>query len=145
MGGLLSRGEKRPVCPRCHKKFGKTTGGGGAIRSNDCSCAYELPKDVVKTGEKLNGCQPGQQQSYCSVTFSPYVFRRWSSQYFDADGDLSHEFYEEIPSRKHRGPLLVRIEHGLIPQGWVDYEFPRLRSDLPYVMVELGSKSNFAT
>jgi len=69
MGGFLSRGEKRPVCPSCHRKFPKN----GAIRHGDCSCAYELPSEVVKAP---NGCQPPQSFN-CSVTFSPYVFRRW--------------------------------------------------------------------
>jgi len=75
---------------------------------------------------------------------SPYVYQRWSSMFFDEDGDLAHEFYEEVPARqtRSRGPTLVRITTKLTPQGWIDYEFPRLHRDLPFVMVEVQSKSD---
>ena len=34
---------------------------------------------------------------------TPFVYSRRGSQYFDEDGDLAHEFYEEVAPKKKGG------------------------------------------
>ena len=58
--------------------------------------------------------------------------------YFDEDGDLAHEFYEEvIPKRKggHRKMRRVSSKH-LTPQGEVKYPHPRLHVDFPIILYQ---------
>uniref|UniRef100_A0AAY5KJI4 Tumor suppressor candidate 2a n=1 Tax=Esox lucius TaxID=8010 RepID=A0AAY5KJI4_ESOLU len=49
---------------------------------------------------------------------TPFVFTRRSSLYFDEDGDLAHEFYEETVVTKNgrKKAKLKRIQKNLIPQ-----------------------------
>jgi hypothetical protein len=64
--------------------------------------------------------------------------------YFDEDGDLAHEFYEEVmsstASAKSKGRKVrcrkmkkVNSKH-LTPQGDVDYPHPRLHVDCPIIL-----------
>ncbi|MCI4389930.1 hypothetical protein PGIGA_G00116710 [Pangasianodon gigas] len=50
---------------------------------------------------------------------TPFVFTRRSSMYFDEDGDLAHEFYEETVVMKNgrKRAKLKRIQKNLIPQN----------------------------
>ena len=58
--------------------------------------------------------------------------------YFDEDGDLAHEFYEEVkPSKKGRKACMKRVTKRLMPQGSVDLPHPRLHVDFPMVMCEV--------
>jgi hypothetical protein len=57
------------------------------------------------------------------------------SMYFDEDGDLAHEFYEEVLPRKKGGKRKMRkVEKNLRPQGEVKYKVPRLHVDFPIIL-----------
>ena len=57
------------------------------------------------------------------------------SMYFDEDGDLAHEFYEEV--KKRGGSKMKRVSSkNLIPQGDVEYQHPRLHVDFPIIMYQ---------
>ncbi|RXN36447.1 tumor suppressor candidate 2-like protein [Labeo rohita] len=66
----------------------------------------------------------GQEQSLARVrsirNATPFVFTRRSSLYFDEDGDLAHEFYEETVVTKNgrKKAKLKRIHKNLIPQHY---------------------------
>ena len=73
-----------------------------------------------------------------------YSLHSLRSMYFDEDGDLAHEFYEEIvssstPRSKRKGKLRCRkmkkvnAKH-LRPQGEVEYPHPRLHVDCPVIL-----------
>ncbi|XP_046363503.1 tumor suppressor candidate 2-like [Haliotis cracherodii] len=65
---------------------------------------------------------------------SPFVLTRQSSMFFDEDGDLAHEFYEEVRIGKRF--IMRRKRHNLIPQGEVELSHPRIHVDIPVVMCE---------
>lgn len=50
-----------------------------------------------------------------------FVRERKSSMFFDADGDLGHEFYEETV-----GGTLKRVLEGLVPQGMLALDCPAI-------------------
>lgn len=56
--------------------------------------------------------------------------------YFDEDGELAHEFYEEVMSKKGHGRRKMRKVSSkfLIPQGEVPYTSPRLHVDFPVIL-----------
>ncbi|TRZ01608.1 hypothetical protein DNTS_022965 [Danionella cerebrum] len=64
----------------------------------------------------------GSEQSLARVrsirNATPFVFTRRSSLYFDEDGDLAHEFYEEtlVTKNGRKKAKLKRIHKNLIPQ-----------------------------
>ncbi|KAM9443968.1 tumor suppressor 2, mitochondrial calcium regulator b [Clarias gariepinus] len=70
---------------------------------------------------------------------TPFVFTRRSSMYFDEDGDLAHEFYEEMVVTKNgrKRAKLKRIYKNLIPQGIIKLDHPRLHVDFPVVICEV--------
>jgi hypothetical protein len=60
--------------------------------------------------------------------------------YFDEDGDLAHEFYEEVkPSKRGEKARMRPLKERLSPQGVVDLPYPRLHVDFPIVMCEAWS------
>eukprot|EP00091_Calanus_sinicus_P005628 TRINITY_DN16094_c0_g1_i1.p1 TRINITY_DN16094_c0_g1~~TRINITY_DN16094_c0_g1_i1.p1 ORF type:complete len:111 (-),score=27.74 TRINITY_DN16094_c0_g1_i1:93-425(-) len=66
---------------------------------------------------------------------TPFVFTRRGSMYFDEDGDLAHEFYEEVaPKRKGGKRKMKKIVKNLKPQGEVKYQVPRLHVDFPIIL-----------
>ncbi|XP_055766594.1 tumor suppressor candidate 2-like isoform X1 [Salvelinus fontinalis] len=70
---------------------------------------------------------------------TPFVFTRWSSLYFDEDGDLAHEFYEETVVMKNgrRRAKLKKIQKNLIPQGTIKLDHPCIHVDFPVVLCEV--------
>eukprot|EP00039_Didymoeca_costata_P019157 m.336452 g.336452 ORF g.336452 m.336452 type:complete len:104 (+) comp17857_c0_seq1:175-486(+) len=52
------------------------------------------------------------------------------TMFFDSDGDLAHEFYEETKDGKLR-----RITDGLTPQGYVELPWPRLSPHVKTVII----------
>lgn len=63
------------------------------------------------------------------------VFSRRGSMYFDEDGDLAHEFYEEVPPKKKGGKRkMKRVLRNLVPQGEVKYRVPCLHVDFPIIL-----------
>ncbi|CAL8381523.1 unnamed protein product [Boreogadus saida] len=74
-----------------------------------------------------------------SRSATPFVFTRRSSLYFDEDGDLAHEFYEETVVTKNgrRKSKLKRIQKNLIPQGVVRLDHPRIHADFPVILFEV--------
>ena len=74
-------------------------------------------------------------QAVRSFKGTPFVFMRRGSMYFDEDGDLAHEFYEEVaPKRKGGKRKMKRVLKNLVPQGEVKYNVPRLHVDFPIVL-----------
>lgn len=72
-----------------------------------------------------------------SLATTPFVWKRTSSMYFDEDGDLAHEFYEEVkPNKKGKKYSMKKVTRRLLPQGLVDLPYPRLNVDFPVVMCE---------
>ena len=60
-----------------------------------------------------------------------------SSMYFDEDGDLAHEFYEEVrSSKKGKKSYMKKVTRQLFPQGMVELPYPRLHVDFPVVICE---------
>ncbi|KAK9967331.1 hypothetical protein ABG768_001734 [Culter alburnus] len=84
----------------------------------------------------------GQEQSLARVrsirNATPFVFTRRSSLYFDEDGDLAHEFYEETVVTKNgrKKAKLKRIHKNLIPQGIIKLDHPCIHVDFPVVICE---------
>lgn len=70
---------------------------------------------------------------------TPFVFTRRSSLYYDEDGDLAHEFYEETVVTKNgrKKSKLKRIQKNLIPQGIVKLDHPCIHVDFPIVLCEV--------
>ncbi|CAL4205905.1 unnamed protein product, partial [Meganyctiphanes norvegica] len=59
------------------------------------------------------------------------------SMYFDEDGDLAHEFYEEInPMKRGVKATMRRILNNLKPQGEVKLPFPCLNVDFPIIIYQ---------
>jgi len=68
---------------------------------------------------------------------TPFVYTRRGSMYFDEDGDLAHEFYEEVPSlRRGVKSYMRRILRNLKPQGEVKLQFPCLNVDFPIIIYQ---------
>ncbi|XP_060925608.1 tumor suppressor 2, mitochondrial calcium regulator a [Limanda limanda] len=70
---------------------------------------------------------------------TPFVFTRRSSLYYDEDGDLAHEFYEETVVTKNgrKKSKLKRIQKNLIPQGMVKLDHPCIHVDFPVILCEV--------
>jgi len=68
----------------------------------------------------------------------PLVYSRRGSMYFDEDGDLAHEFYEEVLPKKRGGASKMRrvSSKHLIPQGEVEYQHPKIHVDFPIIMYQ---------
>jgi len=66
----------------------------------------------------------------------PLVYSRGSSMYFDKDGDLADEFYEEVMPKKGKSRRKMRKINSkfLIPQGDVPYQSPRIHVDFPVIL-----------
>ncbi|XP_047481601.1 tumor suppressor candidate 2-like [Penaeus chinensis] len=68
---------------------------------------------------------------------TPYVYTRKGSMYFDEDGDVAHEFYEEVPPlRRGVKATMRKILTNLTPQGDVRLPFPCLHVDFPIVLYQ---------
>lgn len=69
---------------------------------------------------------------------TPFVFTRRSSMFFDEDGDLAHEFYEEtiVTKNGRKKAKLKRIQKNLTPQGIIKLEHPCIHVDFPIVICE---------
>jgi len=67
---------------------------------------------------------------------APLVYSRRGSMYFDEDGDLAHEFYEEVMPKKGKGRRkMKRIPcKFLTPQGDIPYQSPRIHVDFPVIL-----------
>ncbi|XP_064374733.1 tumor suppressor candidate 2 [Dromaius novaehollandiae] len=86
---------------------------------------------------------PGGQQALARAraarAATPFVFTRRGSMYYDEDGDLAHEFYEEtiVTKNGRKRAKLKRIHKNLIPQGIVKLEHPRIHVDFPVIICEV--------
>ncbi|EHA98083.1 Tumor suppressor candidate 2 [Heterocephalus glaber] len=69
----------------------------------------------------------------------PFVFTRRGSMFYDKDGDLAHEFYEEtiITKNGQKRAKLRRVYKNLIPQGIVKLDPPRIHVDFPVILYEV--------
>ncbi|CAB4016232.1 tumor suppressor candidate 2 [Paramuricea clavata] len=62
----------------------------------------------------------------------------FSSMFFNEDGDLAHEFYEEVKSKKKKRSKMKKVDSSLLrPQGQVNLQFPKIHPDLPIIMCEV--------
>uniref|UniRef100_U3K2Z1 Tumor suppressor 2, mitochondrial calcium regulator n=1 Tax=Ficedula albicollis TaxID=59894 RepID=U3K2Z1_FICAL len=79
----------------------------------------------------------GAPRTHRAVT-APRGCRR-DSMYYDEDGDLAHEFYEEtiVTKNGRKRAKLKRIHKNLIPQGIVKLEHPRIHVDFPVIICEV--------
>ena len=77
----------------------------------------------------------GATRAVSSFKGTPFVYSRRGSMYFDEDGDLAHEFYEEVAPKKKGGKKkMKRVVRNLMPQGEVNYRVPRLHVDFPIIL-----------
>jgi len=77
----------------------------------------------------------GMEKAAAIFRGTPFVFSRQGSMYFDEDGDLAHEFYEEVGPKKRGGRRSMRrIDKNLRPQGEVKYRVPCLHVDCPIIL-----------
>ena len=60
--------------------------------------------------------------------------------YFDEEGELAHEFYEECKVGPRKWTMR-RILHHLRPQGRVKLTHPRLHPDIPAIVYECEPES----
>ncbi|KAF4018228.1 hypothetical protein G4228_010150 [Cervus hanglu yarkandensis] len=69
----------------------------------------------------------------------PLVFTRRGSMFYDEDGDLAHEFYEEtiVTKNGQKRAKLRRVHKNLIPQGTVKLDPPRIHVDFPVILYEV--------
>ncbi|XP_050698633.1 tumor suppressor candidate 2-like [Eriocheir sinensis] len=68
---------------------------------------------------------------------TPFVYCRRGSMYRDEDGDVAHEFYEEVPPLRRGVKATMRqILTNLTPQGDVRLPFPCLHTDFPIVLYQ---------
>lgn len=75
------------------------------------------------------------EHAVASFKGTPFVYSRQGSMYFDEDGDLAHEFYEEVGPRRRGGKKrMKRIDKDLTPQGEVKYRVPCLHADFPIIL-----------
>jgi len=85
------------------------------------------------SGEPLNeeDVQNAQVAKNALARFGclPLVYSRRGSMYFDEDGELAHEFYEEVLPKKKGGARKMRRvnSRNLVPQGEVKYKHPNPR------------------
>uniref|UniRef100_A0A8C2SIB6 Tumor suppressor candidate 2 n=1 Tax=Capra hircus TaxID=9925 RepID=A0A8C2SIB6_CAPHI len=67
----------------------------------------------------------------------PFVFTRRGSMFYDEDGDLAHEFYEETIVTKN-GQKRAKLRRPLFPwQGTVKLDPPRIHVDFPVILYEV--------
>lgn len=94
-----------------------------------------LTNKVTKSVSSLFTHSEESQESTLAIQrATPFVYKRTSSMFFDEDGDLAHEFYEEVIDKGHS--RMKRQVRNLRPQGEVDLPYPKLHPDLPIVMCE---------
>uniref|UniRef100_A0A0A6YWP5 Tumor suppressor 2, mitochondrial calcium regulator n=1 Tax=Mus musculus TaxID=10090 RepID=A0A0A6YWP5_MOUSE len=61
----------------------------------------------------------------------PFVFTRRGSMFYDEDGDLAHEFYEETIVTKN-GQKRAKLRRGI-----VKLDPPRIHVDFPVILYEV--------
>nr|KAF6335960.1 tumor suppressor 2, mitochondrial calcium regulator [Pipistrellus kuhlii] len=61
----------------------------------------------------------------------PFVFTRRGSMFYDEDGDLAHEFYEETIVTKN-GQKRAKLR-----RGTVKLDTPRIHVDFPVILYEV--------
>lgn len=71
-----------------------------------------------------------------SMAVTPFVYSRQGSMFFDDEGDLAHEFYEEVIHKSTSKRHMRKLEKNIIPQGEVSLPHPRLHVDFPIVICE---------
>uniref|UniRef100_A0A8C1QK92 Tumor suppressor 2, mitochondrial calcium regulator a n=1 Tax=Cyprinus carpio TaxID=7962 RepID=A0A8C1QK92_CYPCA len=93
---------------------------------------------------QVDGKRGGSHAPYaayngCDKLLAPTAVCCCSSLYFDEDGDLAHEFYEETVVTKNgrKKAKLKRIQKNLIPQGIIKLDHPRIRVDFPVILCEI--------
>nr|XP_033781803.1 tumor suppressor candidate 2 [Geotrypetes seraphini] len=91
------------------------------------------------TDSSSNGGSNSEQSLARVRQATPFIFTRRGSMYFDEDGDLAHEFYEEtiVTKNGRKRAKLKRVYKNLIPQGIVKLEHPRIHVDFPVVICEV--------
>uniref|UniRef100_A0A8C2EM87 Tumor suppressor 2, mitochondrial calcium regulator a n=1 Tax=Cyprinus carpio TaxID=7962 RepID=A0A8C2EM87_CYPCA len=90
------------------------------------------------SGSGAGGEAPGETWM-CFCDIRPAAVCCCSSLYFDEDGDLAHEFYEETVVTKNgrKKAKLKKIQKNLIPQGIIKLDHPRIHVDFPVILCEI--------
>jgi len=94
------------------------------------------PSDEGEVGATSVTLNQGQATALARYGRLPLVYSRRGSMYFDEDGDLAHEFYEEVRKRGGSSKMKRVSSKHLIPQGDVEYAHPRLHVDFPIIMYQ---------
>ncbi|XP_031549896.1 tumor suppressor candidate 2-like [Actinia tenebrosa] len=103
-----------------------------------------IVSQVYEGVQYMIGCSTNNKAITGSETFQrkamPLILKRTGSMYFDDDGDLAHEFYEEVkPTKQGEKAGMRLLTERLSPQGVVDLPYPRLHVDFPIVMCKAWS------
>ncbi|XP_005091743.1 tumor suppressor candidate 2 [Aplysia californica] len=103
--------------------------------------ALGQPLSWLKGSNRYSGSADGEQAGNSVIPRGAAIFvhKRRGSMYFDEDGDLAHEFYCEVTDRKTNKIVMRRCIDNLVPQGEVEYPYPRLHGDLPVIMFDTSS------
>ncbi|XP_022298734.2 tumor suppressor candidate 2-like [Crassostrea virginica] len=80
------------------------------------------------------GDEKDDAKSSSASAITPFVYTRMGSRFYDEDGDLAHEFYEEIDKDGHS--VMEQHWRNLTPEGEVPLPIPRLHVDFPVVICE---------
>ncbi|XP_062578776.1 tumor suppressor candidate 2-like [Saccostrea cucullata] len=97
------------------------------------SMARKVSQSVSSMFGSTNDSETGPGLS-SALAITPFVYTKKGSRFYDEDGDLAHEFYEE----KDIGGHTVMEQHwrNLTPEGEVKLPIPRLHMDFPVVICE---------
>ncbi|XP_028406531.1 tumor suppressor candidate 2-like [Dendronephthya gigantea] len=94
--------------------------------------------DYEEESSAVNGAENRINNLLNNYRGSIFVLKRVSSMFFNEDGDLAHEFYEEVRSKKKKRSKMKRVDCSLLrPEGKVDLPFPKIHPDLPIIMCEV--------
>uniref|UniRef100_A0A8C5UI57 Tumor suppressor 2, mitochondrial calcium regulator n=1 Tax=Malurus cyaneus samueli TaxID=2593467 RepID=A0A8C5UI57_9PASS len=108
-------------------------------RSKSGGCGPSPPRRRGGGGPEGPGGQQALGPARAARAATPLRVTRRGSMYYDEDGDLAHEFYEEtiVTKNGRKRAKLKRIHKNLIPQGIVKLEHPRIHVDFPVIICEV--------
>uniref|UniRef100_A0A8C9KV71 Tumor suppressor 2, mitochondrial calcium regulator n=1 Tax=Serinus canaria TaxID=9135 RepID=A0A8C9KV71_SERCA len=109
----------------------------GEVTAGSGAAAPPRPASPHGRGGAATGTALSRERGRALTPRLPYALG--SSMYYDEDGDLAHEFYEEtiVTKNGRKRAKLKRIHKNLIPQGIVKLEHPRIHVDFPVIICEV--------
>lgn len=105
----------------------------GTKVASKIASSFSFSGSATTEDEVING-----EKTLARFGGTPLVYSRRGSMYFDEDGELAHEFYEEVmPKRGHGRRKMKKVSSkNLMPQGEVPYIHPRLHVDFPIILYQ---------